>query len=160
MGNIHRAYELLRGEERAACDKMAQGCFDVARRHNLPTDGGDAAERMVEAIAQWMLDSKANMRVAPVAYQGEEPGGAAQTIRRISARGQQVANFEGIGDCFYQHQGMRPPRKGEYYLSGAIVTAYRALADMSTPYQVVAPTTRAVRQRSTDWPYIAGEPVT
>ncbi|MCY1283632.1 hypothetical protein D9M68_818040 [compost metagenome] len=28
----------------------------------------------------------------------------------------------------------RPPRKGELYLSGALVTAYRAPADMDTPY--------------------------
>lgn len=30
----------------------------------------------------------------------------------------------------------RPPRKGEWYLSGAIVGAYRAPNDLSTPYQI------------------------
>jgi hypothetical protein len=158
MGNIHRAYEMLRGAEREACDKMAQGCFDVARRFNLPTDGGDAAERMVEAIAQWMLDSKAN-HVSPVAYRGEAGADPRATVQRIVSRAQQVAYFEGIGECFYQHEGMRPPRAGEFYLSGAVVQAYRAPNDIMTPYQVVKPTTRAVRQRSTDWPYVAGEPV-
>lgn len=33
----------------------------------------------------------------------------------------------------------RPPKKGEYYLSGAIVTAYRAPNDLSTPYWVCEP---------------------
>lgn len=31
---------------------------------------------------------------------------------------------------------MRPPRKGEWYLSGAIVEAYRAPNDLSTPYHI------------------------
>ena len=30
----------------------------------------------------------------------------------------------------------RPPRKGEWYLSGAIPEAYRAPNDLSTPYQI------------------------
>lgn len=30
----------------------------------------------------------------------------------------------------------RPPRKGEYYLSGAIVAAYRAENDLSTEYYI------------------------
>lgn len=30
----------------------------------------------------------------------------------------------------------RPPRKGEYYLSGAIVAAYRAPNDLSTAYWI------------------------
>lgn len=29
-----------------------------------------------------------------------------------------------------------PPRKGEWYLSGAIVEAYRAPNDLSTPYHI------------------------
>jgi hypothetical protein len=31
----------------------------------------------------------------------------------------------------------RPPRKGEWYLSGAIIEAYQAKADMSDPYVIV-----------------------
>lgn len=73
---------------------------------------------------------------------------------------QQVVNFEGIGLCFFSHQGMRCPKAGEFYLSGAIVAAYRAPADLSSPYQVVKPTVRAVRVPNPDWPYSAGEPVT
>ena len=30
----------------------------------------------------------------------------------------------------------RPPVKGEWYLSGAIPEAYRAVEDLSTPYQI------------------------
>ena len=30
----------------------------------------------------------------------------------------------------------RPPRKGEWYLSGAIVEAYRAPNDLSTPHHI------------------------
>ena len=39
----------------------------------------------------------------------------------------------------YRKLGFRPPCKGEYYLSGAIVMAYRAPNDLSTAYQVVEP---------------------
>lgn len=30
----------------------------------------------------------------------------------------------------------RPPRRGEFYLSGAIVEAYRAPNDLDTPYHI------------------------
>ena len=30
----------------------------------------------------------------------------------------------------------RPPRKGEHYLSGAIITAYRAPNDLDSPYWI------------------------
>ena len=30
----------------------------------------------------------------------------------------------------------RPPKKGEWFLSGAIVEAYKARNDMTTPYQI------------------------
>lgn len=33
----------------------------------------------------------------------------------------------------------RPPRKGEYYLSGAIVAAYKAPNDLSTAFRIVRP---------------------
>lgn len=33
----------------------------------------------------------------------------------------------------------RPPRKGEWYLSGAIVSAYRAPNDLDTPYLIATP---------------------
>lgn len=33
----------------------------------------------------------------------------------------------------------RPPKAGEYYLSGAIIAAYRALNDLSDPYHIAEP---------------------
>lgn len=30
----------------------------------------------------------------------------------------------------------RPPRKGEFYLSGAVIEAYRAPSDLTTPYHI------------------------
>lgn len=37
----------------------------------------------------------------------------------------------------YRVLGRRPPRKGEYYLSGAVPFAYIAPNDLSTPYLIV-----------------------
>lgn len=39
----------------------------------------------------------------------------------------------------------RPPRRGEWYLSGAIVQAYRAPNDLSTPFHLA----KLVRTRTT-----------
>ena len=46
--------------------------------------------------------------------------------------------FEGIiGPQRFWLIGFRKPRKGEYYLSGAFVYAYRAANDLLSPYWVV-----------------------
>jgi hypothetical protein len=38
---------------------------------------------------------------------------------------------------FYKWTGeKRPPRKGEFYLSGSIISAYQSLGDMSYPYHI------------------------
>lgn len=42
--------------------------------------------------------------------------------------------------CWYKVIGFRPPRKGEHYLSGAIVKAYKASANISGSYLVVKAT--------------------
>lgn len=39
----------------------------------------------------------------------------------------------------------RPPRRGEWYLSGAIVEAYRAQSNLTTPFRIA----RLVEARST-----------
>jgi hypothetical protein len=39
----------------------------------------------------------------------------------------------------YRIIGKRPPRKGEYYLSGAIPAAYIAPNDLTTAYLIVEP---------------------
>ena len=46
--------------------------------------------------------------------------------------------------CYYEILGFRPPMKGEYYLSGAIVEAYRAPNNLNERYWVVKPTHYAV----------------
>ena len=46
--------------------------------------------------------------------------------------------------CFYDYIGCRCPSKGEFYLSGAIIEAHRAAADLSTCYHIVKPTVQAV----------------
>ena len=47
-------------------------------------------------------------------------------------------------NCFYEYIGYRCPNRGEFYLSGAEIHAYRAHADLSTRYHVVRPTVHAV----------------
>jgi hypothetical protein len=46
---------------------------------------------------------------------------------------------------FYKKVGVHPPKKGEWYLSGAIVEAYQAPNDLTTPYTIVKKVARAVR---------------
>lgn len=43
---------------------------------------------------------------------------------------------EGGGHAKWDGKPMRPPKKGEYYLSGAKVTAYKAPNDLTTPYYI------------------------
>jgi hypothetical protein len=43
-------------------------------------------------------------------------------------------------DCYWRHVRVGLPRKGDWYISGAIPMAYRAPNDLSSSYMVVAPT--------------------
>lgn len=47
-------------------------------------------------------------------------------------------------NCFYTYLGYRPPNRGEFYLSGAEVQAYRAYGNLETAYHVVQPTDYAI----------------
>jgi hypothetical protein len=47
---------------------------------------------------------------------------------------------------FYRKAGFRAPKKGEWYLSGAIVEAYQAPNDLTAEYQIVEKGPRAVRR--------------
>lgn len=58
-------------------------------------------------------------------------------------------------ECFYRKVATRAPRKGEWYVSGAVPMAYRAFNDLSSAYLVVVPTHRA--RKSNEW--IKGEAV-
>ena len=42
--------------------------------------------------------------------------------------------------CFYRLDGFRLPKRGEWFVSGAIPMAYRAKRDLSTSYHVAVPT--------------------
>lgn len=47
---------------------------------------------------------------------------------------------------FYRKVAFRAPKKGEWYLSGAIVDAYQAPNDLTSEYQIVEKGPRAVRR--------------
>lgn len=57
-----------------------------------------------------------------------------------------VVPFEGFvgeswrSECLYHVLGYREPKKGEYYLSGAICEAYKAPNDLPSKFLVVKPT--------------------
>ena len=56
--------------------------------------------------------------------------------------------FEGLkGLYFYDSPGFRAPKRGEFFLSGAIPQAYRARNDFSLTYLIVRPTFHA-KQRT------------
>lgn len=58
--------------------------------------------------------------------------------------------------CFFEIVEYRCPKKGEFYVSGAIPEAYRALNDFPSPYWIVRPTHRAERVTT----FRKGTPVT
>lgn len=43
------------------------------------------------------------------------------------------------GQAKWDGQPARPPKKGELYLSGAVVTAYEAPSDLSTSFYIATP---------------------
>jgi len=47
--------------------------------------------------------------------------------------------------CYYTIEGTRTPKKGEFFVSGAIPEAYKAYSDLDTEYMIVKPTHRARR---------------
>lgn len=58
--------------------------------------------------------------------------------------------------CFYEIVGKRAPRKGEWFVSGAIPMAYKAKTDgMTAVYQIARPTHFAVPAQG----FIPGEAV-
>lgn len=52
-----------------------------------------------------------------------------------------TVSFEGLRPSRqpYRHLGFRPPKKGEFYLSGALVQAWKAPNDLTTAFYVVEP---------------------
>lgn len=67
-----------------------------------------------------------------------------------------VVYFEGLGDCFYEIVEFRNPKAKEYYLSGAMVQAWKSYADFSNPYYVVRPVCHALPVKK----FVRGAPIT
>lgn len=61
-------------------------------------------------------------------------------FKPVNMEGWQFRNGKGyIGKARWDGCAPRCPKKGEYYLSGAIVTAYKAPNDLTTPYFIAIP---------------------
>ena len=70
---------------------------------------------------------------------------------------QEPVRFEGIERlCFYERLEFRPPKKDEFYLSGAIVQAYKAPNDLGISFRVVRPTFKAEKKTI----FVQGERIT
>jgi len=57
----------------------------------------------------------------------------------------EVMPFEGVNgrqtlDCYWRYRGVGCPKKGEYYVSGAIPMAYKAPNNLSRSFMIVEPT--------------------
>ena len=67
--------------------------------------------------------------------------------------------FEDLGRpsmrCFYRIVAVRKPKAGEWFVSGAEPMAYKARNDLTTEYQIAAPTHLA--KPATGW--VRGRPV-
>jgi hypothetical protein len=70
-------------------------------------------------------------------------------------------DFEGIDPgrppvlCFFRVGAYRVPEAGDYFISGAIPSAYRATHRLGRPYRIIVPTHRAKRVTT----YERGEPL-
>lgn len=78
------------------------------------------------------------------------------SAQQKAAKRSNVIAFEGLGPCYYILGDFRPPRKGEFFLSGARVQGHLAYNDMTTPYRIARPTTYAMDLNG----HKAGEAVT
>ncbi len=70
------------------------------------------------------------------------PAGMKGPVKFITAfHGENFAEY-----YFYRVTAYREPKKGEYYLSGAIVAAYEAPNDLSFKYNIVEKGPKAVQK--------------
>ena len=56
--NRHDNYNKLDWEEKAFVDGCIQRCLDLSGSQNIPLAGDDRCEKVVEAIATWLVESK------------------------------------------------------------------------------------------------------
>jgi hypothetical protein len=61
--------------------------------------------------------------------------------KRVPTNVPKQVSFEGMktNPHTYDIVGFQAPKKGDYFLSGAVVQAHKAVQDMVTPYWVVTP---------------------
>jgi hypothetical protein len=62
-----------------------------------------------------------------------------QNNKRLTYTLPEVVSFEGVGVAPYDILGWHRPKRGEFYLSGAVVKAYVAPNDLSDEFIVVQP---------------------
>lgn len=55
---IHDKYEKLTPMEKEFVDEMMQSMFPFARAYRIPLAGDDRAEKMAEALAVWVTESR------------------------------------------------------------------------------------------------------
>jgi hypothetical protein len=55
---LHHYYDQLTDKEREAVDQMATVCFATARAYTMVLDGSDPAERAVDALSRWVIESR------------------------------------------------------------------------------------------------------
>lgn len=69
-----------------------------------------------------------------------------------------VIEFESLGLCFYTLGDVRPPKAGEYYVTGSIRQAIKAYWDLGgkSSYQILVPTHKAQAFVT----YRKGDPIT
>ncbi len=80
---------------------------------------------------------------------------ALPTTLRFEDLGRPGERVIGGAVCFYEVVGKRAPKKGEWFISGAIPVAYKAKNDLVSEYLVARPTHFAEPARG----FVKGDPV-
>lgn len=134
------------GIDCAVIDYDTEGLEDSDMLHIEQSDGGTAEARGYDAgISRARIDlgkvwaeldrrDKEHMR-AEIDRRGLEAWRDPADLKPGAP-----VKFEGLGLYHWEKVGFRPPRQGEYYLSGAIVEAWQAPNDLPTDYHVIKPT--------------------
>lgn len=62
-------------------------------------------------------------------------------------RDQKRLHFEGLGLRHYVRGPFRAPRKGEYYISGAVAQGRKAKGTMRSPYRIATPIAKIIGEK-------------
>jgi hypothetical protein len=58
MRDLHEHYDKLNEEERALVDYAIEKMFRIARERDIPLSGDDTAERAVDALSLFVIESR------------------------------------------------------------------------------------------------------